>query len=61
MIRVFFGNPGCGKTTSACAFLKRAHKKYDFSFCNFSVSDEIASKADLTDLGLWTFPPNSLR
>ena len=59
MIRVFFGNPGCGKTTSACSFLKRSHNRYDYSFCNFSVSDNIARQVDLSDLGLWTFPPNS--
>lgn len=59
MIRVFFGNPGCGKTTTACKMLKKSKKRYKRLFANFNVSDKIATQCDLTDLGKWTFPERS--
>lgn len=59
MIRVFFGNPGCGKTTTACKMLKKSKKRYNRLFANFNVSDKIATQCDLTDLGKWTFPERS--
>ena len=59
MIRVFFGNPGCGKTTTACKFLKQSKKRYDYAFSNFSVDDSIGRCVDFKDLGAWTFPQHS--
>lgn len=69
MIRVFFGNIGCGKTTFACRqFYKRLRadqrdqKKnrvplYDYYYCNFEC--KLAHQVTLQDLGQWTFPENS--
>lgn len=71
MIRVFFGNPGCGKTTVACKMMKEARKKrfdffrfkfyrnYDHAFANFDISEKVGRRVDLKDLGQWTFPPHS--
>lgn len=59
MIRVFFGNPGCGKTTTACKFLKQSKKRYDYAFSNFPIDDSIGRFVDFKDLGAWTFPPHS--
>lgn len=65
MIRIFFGNPGCGKTTLACRmFYKKIkkeskNKKIPFSnlYCNFETS--LANQVDLSTLGQWAFPWNS--
>ncbi|MBE6788245.1 MAG: hypothetical protein E7539_01105 [Ruminococcaceae bacterium] len=69
MIRVYFGNIGCGKTTLACRQFFKLQKralfnikknrlpKYDNYFCNFDCS--IADNVSLEGLGSWTFPPNS--
>ncbi len=69
MIRVFFGNIGCGKTTFACRqFYKRLRadqrdqkKKrlplYSNYYCNFECS--LAKSVTLQDLGKWTFPEYS--
>lgn len=62
MIRLFFGSPGSGKTTLACALVYKMQKKpkkygYDRYFLNFSQS--VGEKCDLTGLGEWTFPPHS--
>ena len=59
MIRVLFGSPGCGKTTTACKLLKKSRKYYKYCFANFTVSKKIATTVDLKDLGDWTFPQNS--
>lgn len=64
MIRVFFGSPGCGKTTLAVKLLKKSPKLYKQSYCNFSVNGlkcpvfELPSHA-LKTIGEWTLPPNS--
>lgn len=61
MYRLFFGSPGCGKTTLAVAMIlkdrKRKHPQYDFHYANFNTS--IARKCDLNALGEWTFPEHS--
>ncbi len=69
MIRVFFGNIGCGKTTLACRqfykLKKQADKElkkgniplYDYYFSNFD--NDLSNKIDLKGLGEWTFPENS--
>ena len=59
MIRVFFGKPGCGKTTLAVKFAKKFSKKYDHTFLNFSNSVPGCTACDLVDLGEWTFPKHS--
>lgn len=35
MIRTFFGNPGCGKTTLVCKLLKKNQKRYKYTVANF--------------------------
>lgn len=62
MIRIYFGNPGCGKTTWACRsfykLLKRPKKNpYKFLYSNFETN--LANEVDLNDLGKWSFPPRS--
>lgn len=64
MIRVFFGNPGCGKTTQACKMMKKSKKKYKRAFCNFTLNhDYFIGKQvypeDMKTLGTWTLPENS--
>lgn len=57
MIRTFFGNPGCGKTTLACKLLKKDLKKYDNTIANFRHSVPGSSFYDNLDgLGKWTPP-----
>lgn len=66
MIRVFFGNIGCGKTTLACRqFYKllrsdqrgKLPPKYENYFSNFEC--KLSGNVSLQDLGKWTFPKNS--
>lgn len=59
MITVYFGNPGCGKTTLACRELFRAKKKYQFTFANFGCKCATVDDVSLKDLGCWSFPPCS--
>lgn len=62
MIRIFFGNPGCGKTTLAVRLFAKQIKlgkrsKYKHFFANFETS--LAHEVDLQTLGEWTFPEHS--
>lgn len=66
MLRVFFGNPGCGKTTQACKFMKKSKKHYDRAFCNFQLNEDVKKSigmqvlpADMKTLGTWTLPEYS--
>lgn len=62
MIRVFFGNPGCGKSTLGVKLAKKNSKglsAYKHCFLNYPTTVPLAGYADLTDLGDWTFPDNS--
>lgn len=59
MIRIFFGNPGCGKTTTACKMLKKNSKHYDYLYSNFDTTHNISHRVSLEGLGTWTFPRNS--
>lgn len=56
MIRIFFGSPGCGKTTLCCKFLKKNQKKYKHCFGAFDHSVPGAAVCDFIGLGDWTFP-----
>lgn len=63
MIRIFFGSPGCGKTTQICKHLKK-FKKYKYHFCNFPLNSKYhigqsVSTEKLLTLGQWTFPEYS--
>lgn len=60
MISMYFGNPGCGKTTLACRILFHEQLKgtYDHYYANFET--KLAEYNSLRDLGHWTFPKNSL-
>lgn len=65
MIRIYFGNPGCGKTTLACRNAykiirryKRTKKtKYNHIYANFD--NKLTKFSDMVGLGDWTFPPHS--
>lgn len=61
MIRLFFGSPGCGKTTLSVALIYKMQKRkkplYDRYFCNFS--NDLADECSLVGLGDWTFPERS--
>ena len=64
MIRIFFGNPGCGKTTTACKLLKKNKKDYDHTFCNFPLTEKYniaysVNSEQMKSLGMWTFPEYS--
>lgn len=62
MIRVFFGSPGCGKTTYAVKTLKRT-KQYKYRMCNFETAGlqcAFLDSDDMNTLGQWTPPPNTL-
>lgn len=62
MIRVFFGSPGCGKTTHAVKILRTFKKrKYKYGFCNFTTSLPVQylTSKDLKTLGEWTPPKGS--
>lgn len=60
MIRMYFGNPGSGKTTLAVRYLLRSRmkKEYEHYYANFETS--LAEYISLDGLGDWTIPPNSL-
>lgn len=69
MIRIFFGNIGCGKTTVAVRQFYKLRRRgiknkrnglpapYDFYFSNFDSS--LSSEVSFDGLGSWTFPPRS--
>ncbi len=61
MIRIFFGSPGCGKTTLACRNMyklqKDKHIPYDYYFSNFD--NDLSHNVSLQNLGQWTFPEHS--
>lgn len=60
MIRVFFGNPGCGKTTVACKFLRRRLKAgYAAAVSNFPQTVPSATFTSVDGLGEWTYPLGS--
>lgn len=58
MFRLYFGSPGCGKTTFAVyqIYKDRIRKKpvYDYHFANFKC--DIVRECSLKGLGTWTFP-----
>lgn len=59
MIRTFWGNPGCGKTTLAVKFAKKKQKQYAHTFTNFQHTVPGSGYFDnLTGLGDW-IPPES--
>lgn len=64
MIRIFFGSPGCGKTTTAVRSCKKLLKKIrkgkspvKHLYSNFE--NKLSNQVTLVDLGQWTFPENS--
>lgn len=59
MLRVFFGNPGCGKTTLAVKMAKQNLASYEHTFVNFEHKVVGCAECDLQDLGDWTFPASS--
>lgn len=64
MFRLYFGNPGCGKTTFACKQLKdlqskRGKKKYCYKRFYANFDNTLCKKISLSGLGSWTLPFNS--
>lgn len=58
MIRIFFGSPGCGKTTYAAKLAyKLRHKRK--CYLNFEHQIPGAAVCTLDNLGEWTFPDGS--
>lgn len=61
MIRLFFGSPGCGKTTTAVHNIKlwQTDKQHPYSafYTNFDCS--LSKEISLENLGEWTLPPGS--
>ncbi len=57
MISIYFGNPGCGKTTFACRLLKKAAKHVNV-YSNFETPLAFYVSS-LNGLGNWTIPPHS--
>lgn len=60
MIRLYFGNIRCGKTTSICRDIVKRQKKYNqLCFANFDQSS-CCHNFDIKQLGeSFTFPPGS--
>lgn len=60
MIRMFFGTPGCGKTTMAVRELVK-DKDHRYTYCNFACDHPlIYDKFTPAGLGSWTLPEGSL-
>lgn len=60
MIRMFFGTPGCGKTTLAVRELVK-DRSHRYTYSNFECTHPLVyDKFNPKDLGNWTVPPGSL-
>lgn len=62
MLSIYFGSPGCGKTTLIAKTAKR-DKSYKYIFTNVelsSITHNFLQSSDLQNLGSWTPCPNSL-
>ena len=65
MIRIYFGNPGSGKTTLACRNAYKIIKKYkrtkkaDYNHIYANFENKLTKYSDMSGLGEWTFPPFS--
>lgn len=62
MFRLFFGSPGCGKTTYACKLLKdmqKRPKKYGYKRFYSNFDNILSHKISTEGLGNWTLPFNS--
>lgn len=59
MLRVIFGSPGCGKTTTAVRELYKKRRLYKHRYANFEISEKVGKQCNLKGLGEWTFPPKS--
>lgn len=61
MIDVYFGLPGCGKTTYLTKLALKGLKRYNYVFANTPViGTRFLSSDDLMKLGIYTIPENSL-
>ena len=60
MIRMFFGTPGCGKTTMAVRELVK-DETHRYTYCNFECGHPLVCDKFTPDgLGEWTLPEGSL-
>ena len=60
MITLYFGNPGCGKTTIACKLARKARKHYSYIYTSFESRIKGVAPCSLQGLGDWRFPRDSL-
>ena len=51
MITLYFGNPGCGKTTLACKLARKARKHYDHVYTAFDSRISGVASCSLVGLG----------
>ena len=61
MITLYFGNPGCGKTTLACKLARKARKRYDHVYTAFDSRISGVASCNLVGLGDWRSCPISMR
>ncbi len=62
MFRLFFGSPGCGKTTYACKLLfdmQKRTKKYGYKRFYSNFENTLSHQISTNGLGNWTLPFNS--
>lgn len=57
MIKLFFGSPGCGKSTLACKLM--FYSDADYCFSNFDTNGNISFKVPSSALGQFAFPDYS--
>lgn len=60
MITLYFGNPGCGKTTIACKLAVKARSQYKHVYTAFDSRIKNVAPCELQGLGEWVFPRSSL-
>lgn len=59
MLAIYFGSPGCGKSTLATRLVKKANKKGLTTATNFGCSCADYDNVSLDGLGGWTFDKNT--
>lgn len=60
MITMFFGSPGCGKTTILARLALLAYSSGSYDYVVSNVDTNICPKIDLANLNTKTLPPNTL-
>lgn len=60
MIKLYFGSPGCGKTTWACKLALEGKKFYRHCVCNFEQTVDGVYTDNMKKLGHYVYPSNTL-